>query len=339
MERTTTIVIGAGASAEFGLPVGSQLQSTIAELLDIRFRGYEGLISGDEQIVNICRRQFGEQFDKYQKAAWMIRDGLPLSDSIDNFMDKHAADERVRWLGQMGIAKAIGTAERSSSLFVSESNIYNQLDIKSVSATWPVKLFKILQRRVRKDRLEDLFSNVSFVVFNYDRCLEHFLHWAVRLSYGVSAEEASEIVARADILHPCGTIGDLPWMSRHGDSLVAFGAESLPLINMHQRIRTYTDQIQDSILIDTVKQKIQTSEQIVFLGFSYLPQNMDLLTPSNGFTAHQVLGTAFNLSDFNQRAIVNDIKSRTQSANDLGTVTLVSDTCSSFISNFERAFE
>ena len=33
----TTIVVGAGASAELGMPVGSELKKTIATKLDIRF--------------------------------------------------------------------------------------------------------------------------------------------------------------------------------------------------------------------------------------------------------------------------------------------------------------
>ncbi|MDB2439382.1 hypothetical protein N9W89_11755 [Hellea sp.] len=35
--RKNVIIVGAGASAEFNLPVGNQLKNIIAELSDIRF--------------------------------------------------------------------------------------------------------------------------------------------------------------------------------------------------------------------------------------------------------------------------------------------------------------
>ena len=45
--RQTLFIVGAGASAEVGMPVGGQLATSIAEKLDIRFDGSEPIGVGD----------------------------------------------------------------------------------------------------------------------------------------------------------------------------------------------------------------------------------------------------------------------------------------------------
>lgn len=47
----TLFVIGAGASKEVGMPIGTDLTKLIAKSLDIRFRNGVELISGEPDIV------------------------------------------------------------------------------------------------------------------------------------------------------------------------------------------------------------------------------------------------------------------------------------------------
>jgi hypothetical protein len=55
IERRTTLIVGAGASAESRLPVGSELKSQISRLLDIRFEHGYRQISGDATITEALR--------------------------------------------------------------------------------------------------------------------------------------------------------------------------------------------------------------------------------------------------------------------------------------------
>jgi len=49
-DRKTVFIIGAGASKEAGLPVGSDLKKVIARALDIRFKDLGQMVSGDNCI-------------------------------------------------------------------------------------------------------------------------------------------------------------------------------------------------------------------------------------------------------------------------------------------------
>jgi hypothetical protein len=54
-QNKTVFVVGAGASTEVGLPMGTQLKSIIAKKLNIKFKHGRDLESGDREIVNALR--------------------------------------------------------------------------------------------------------------------------------------------------------------------------------------------------------------------------------------------------------------------------------------------
>jgi hypothetical protein len=51
---------------------------------------------------------------------------------------------------------------------------------------------------------------VSFIVFNYDRCIEHFIFHAAQSYYGVDPGRAAQFVAAISFYHPYGSIAPLP---------------------------------------------------------------------------------------------------------------------------------
>ena len=46
---------------------------------------------------------------------------------------------------------------------------------EELTSTWYLRFFQLLYEDVVKSQIEQLFDNVSFIVFNYDRCVEFFL--------------------------------------------------------------------------------------------------------------------------------------------------------------------
>ena len=68
----------------------------------------------------------------------------------------------------------------------------------------------MLVRGVPKENVSQIFDNVSFIVFNYDRCIEHFLLFVLQNAYGISDREAGKIlVEKLRIIHPYGVVGDI----------------------------------------------------------------------------------------------------------------------------------
>jgi len=90
LKQNTVFVVGAGASNEFGLPVGSQLATKISEKLNVLFDEFgTKIVSGDKDLFQNVTRTRVEESLQYQKAAWLIRDGIILAHSIDDFLDVH----------------------------------------------------------------------------------------------------------------------------------------------------------------------------------------------------------------------------------------------------------
>jgi hypothetical protein len=83
-----------------------------------------------------------------------------------------------------------------------------------------------------------------------------------------------------------------------------------PLNQMALQIKTFTEQLGDNSPLPEIHDAIMEADTIVFLGFAYHPQNMTLLHPPNPSKATKVLGTAFAVSEPDQKTIIEDIAAR-----------------------------
>lgn len=337
LKNETVFIVGAGASDEFGLPVGAKLQAEIASLLRFRFGGElsRRLVSGDPGIYELLRHQYGaQQLGDYMRAAEHVSDAIPLSHSIDNFLDTHHHDARVIDVGKIAIAKCILDAERGSTLWIDRSNKGNDIDLSALASTWIGRLFVAMQEGLRAEYAERFFDKAAFVVFNYDRCVEQYFLRALMRYFRFSEERAAAIVNGAIILHPYGTLGYLPSLKSIPQA-VEFGYESCSFVEIAKGIRTYTE-IADQDVIDQIRRTIAKAETICFLGFAYQQQNMDLITPKNGSSAKTVMGTAFEMSEFALGSVRSQLGPRLQLNGE--TVYLDPLKCGEFIRKFDRAF-
>src|SRR5437016_558530 len=81
--RRTLFVLGAGTSVEVGMPAGPALATAIGEKADIRFEyGRTHIGAGDVQLYAQVTNQMRTNANEIQHAAWLIRDGITLSQSI-----------------------------------------------------------------------------------------------------------------------------------------------------------------------------------------------------------------------------------------------------------------
>jgi hypothetical protein len=297
--RRTLFILGAGASAEIGLPLGGGLASVIARKMDVRFETGNQTGTGDFDLyTRICTAD-PQDTSVYQKAAWLIRDGIHFARSIDDFLDMHRANPFVVKYGKVAIVKSVLEAENQSIMDYRDANGIPTFSPARFAGTWYTKLMQMLGPGIPREDVKDIFNRVSFVVFNYDRCLEFFLPNALQRLYGIREIEAIEICRSLDIIHPYGVI----------DTSVQYGSNQANYFALADGIKTYTEQISDPKITDAISDRVEKSEVIVFLGFAYHDQNMRLLEPVHKFPRRKpIYGTAFGMSDSDVGIISNQIE-------------------------------
>jgi hypothetical protein len=304
--RKTLFIVGAGAGYNIGLPVGRDLAKDIANRTKIVIDHYARLGKGtvdDHLALSFFERGSGKDAE-YAQAFNLIRHGILLANSIDDFLNVHEGSPAVVEVGKAAIVRSILYAERHSKLFVDPSNIYNKLNLEKVHDSWFVKFMQVLAPGRKVPDVERVLDDVSFIVFNYDRCLEHFLVHALLLLYGIPKEKAAAIVERATIIHPYGSVGRLDRVPFGGNDEIRPDYSGLS-----KAIKTYTEQIEEQSTLDDIHQAIDHAECLVFLGFAYHKQNMDLLFKSHARLekTKYVFGTAFGMSDADKEQVANDL--------------------------------
>jgi hypothetical protein len=288
-KRKTLFIVGAGASAEVDFPVGTQLAQQIGAKMDIRFeRGFDPIGTGDHDLYSHIVHARRQDADQLQNAAWRIRDGIPFAQSIDDFLDQHRNDAYVNLYGKVAIVQAIVEAERASKLYFNPLEGAETFDADKLADTWFVKFMYMLSRGVPRERIAHIFENVSFVVFNYDRCIEHFLIHALKRAYSIRHEDAAAIVGNLHIIHPYGDVGDL--------RKVPFGATRINCVALSERIKTYTEQAAVAEVTSAIQEEIEQAECVVFLGFAYHSQNIQMIRVSKR-SDKVIYGTAFGMSE------------------------------------------
>lgn len=345
-EKSTLVIVGAGASNEASLPTGADLKNRIARMLDIKFDGGEQK-SGDYIITNALRiaaqteQPTSQDINQYLRQAWHIRDALPQAISIDNFLDAHQGNARLERCGKLAIVRAILEGERNSSLYVHPQSRRKNPDFSAIAETWYGSFFQLLTENCRAEQLEERLSMVTLVVFNYDRCVEQFLYCALQNYYAISPERASRLLAGLKIFHPYGSVGALPWQGRR--NFIDFGSEPTAnqLFDFSTSIKTFTEGTDPEFSeVQELRQKFVASSIILFLGFAYHRQNLSLLTSNSGQhadpSAVYYFGSAKGLSKSDCHVIVDQLTMLAGSHHE--NITLRNDlTCAPFFSEYWRS--
>lgn len=298
LRAKTVFVVGAGASNEVGLPVGSQLKRIIYDKLDFRRDafGHPDPSYGDRKIFDWIRRSFPSNANSYLSACSRIRDGISLSASVDDFIDVHREDKELALCGKLAIAKAILESENTSALSYDTSNVYNTIEFQKLEKTWYAGFFRLLNEGLSKADRQRIFHNVTVISFNYDRCIEHFLVHALAAHYQIERDEARELTFQLPIFYPFGSVGNYINSARR---VISFGsAESSDLEHALKDLKTYTEQIGDDERLNKIRAAIAEAHVIVFLGNAFHPNNMALLTPEAGTAGRKkIYSTRYGISD------------------------------------------
>jgi len=344
-QAKTVFVVGAGASCEVHLPTGEQLKGLIARLLDIRFEDGYRMTSGDPRLMEALRRHVAQPDGRpgnpnaLLHKCWQIRDNLDAAISIDNFLDAHAGDADLEFVGKLGIVKAILDSEKASKLRPKERGD-GRFSMGELKDTWYRSFFRMVSEGVRRSDVNNIFQNVSFITFNYDRTIERVLAQQLHEYYALSEQEAQELVGNLEIHHPYGTIGPLLWQDRHG---VGYGDnERANLIACAQRIKTFTQGVDDQADIERIRSLVRDADVLGFIGFAFHPMNMQILNPGGDANVQRVFASVMGLSRSDQAETEGDINELLQGERFFlpgngPTIETFEGTCANFFEHFRRS--
>ena len=341
----TVYVIGAGASAELNLPFGGSFRENIRDAVSFEFHSKGNHLSGDiqlyESIHHFAQGEDSEyQFKEYIHAAAHIKNAVWQAPSIDHFLYSHYSMPGVVRVGKMAIVRCIAQAEQESELMPDTSAPpHDAPDLRSVENTWLHKFFELLTSGAKLDAFQRRLKNITLIVFNYDRCIEHYLFHATRNYFRIKGDaKVAEILSGLNIIHPYGQIGKLPWQS--GDTKLTFGQADVRanLVELSNQIHTFSESLIEQDDSDKIAEILHESKRIVFLGFAYHQLNMDLLKLKKRKACKKIFGTAFDMSHPNIEAKKNAVVEQFQSDHRCTTV-MVDFKCCEFMDQYSSHLE
>ena len=315
------LVVGAGASSEFDLPTGDKLKKDISLLLDIRFQDGFRQSSGDPGILDAIETSVKNNANPSQKekelclqAAHQICLAMPMALSIDHYLDAHQGNKQIELCGKLAIVRSILNAERRSLLFYENNQDRSGNYYPRLQNTWLTSFFQLITENCRINQLAGRLSRLSLIIFNYDRCVEHYLYRAIQDYYRTPAGEAAEILGHLSIFHPYGTAGSLPWQKL--PNAIEYGGDptTAQLLDLAGQIRTFTEGTDPSKSdINAIRLNIYCANLVLFLGFAYHKINLNMLKYNKPIAWNdnntRYFGTAIGISPSNCRLVADELHS------------------------------
>lgn len=323
----TALVIGAGASTDFGnFPVGSSL----AEQIEARLT--QDLAARDGPVISALSRHGG--FNQvHSKAMTRIVRGLQSRDSIDQFVDDCRDDSEVGTIAKLAIAHCILDAERMSRL-AKLGNANAEVRLRSFRDSWLGQICRLANPDVSPQQFPLFLANTSFVTFNYDPCIERYLLYYASETLAQPIEKVGKFVCEIPILHSFGQLGTHTFLGAPATAEVEFGTEDPRYLSRAASgIKTFTEEL-ESQHGDRVRKIIASAQTVVFLGFQYHQPNMRLLFEDGAPRGKRIFGTTFGMSARQQSKVESGF---TENGN---TAVLIDLKCDDFIRRYgEDIFE
>jgi hypothetical protein len=269
--RKTVFILGAGASAPYGFPLGRAL------LLDVAYslQEPEGYLSST---LSECGFDRGSQEE--------FRNALKLSmlPSIDLFLEY-----RREFLSIGKFAIAISLIRLEDSLVLQRRG--------------NLKWYEYMYNQVVSGATDISQSKLKFITFNYDRSLEHFFHLALKHTLNVDGTDWKRQMENVPIVHVYGQLGEYPQLFPSGREY-ANTTDATLIKKCTEAIKIASEGETETDEFALAKSFIEEAEVICFLGFSYHPVNLRRLgMPSILGPRQNVLGCAYGLTPAEQSQV------------------------------------
>lgn len=342
LKAPTVFVLGAGAGIDLGMPLGDTLSDQIAGKLDIRFDANH-LLSGEPDVVQSLRRYANareESLNDYRLSAVQIKKGVHYSRSIDSFINSRRDDKKLAVCAKLGIIHTILEHEHRSALNRKSGGdaFHNETEVRQ---SWLPDFFNLLISDIYvEENLSEVFSNLTIINFNYDRCIEQFLYYALADWAHKSQGVIEDLMRSLKIYHPYGVVGEPLWSADRTKPKVPFGGEEHDdnLDRLVESIKTFHEQVEEGEELAKMRQALVEADRIIYLGFHFHKPNMDLMQVGErkkGGRLPRAFATVKNRSGEDIALITDRIKTSTRLENAGSVVFTVNGGCKDLFREYE----
>ena len=275
------IILGAGASVDFGFPSGVDL---LKEIYGLWIKPEGRYLHLYLHILNRIRPKdtIAQDIAKDRIQSLASRLFYSGAESIDDFLSQ-CTDKAEVYFGKVTILNLILEKESASD------NANQPKALFRWDENWLRKFFGSEFRRDSIDLLKKKFEQVQvgIITFNYDRNVEHFLYHALKFYYDLPSRDVVALMQNIKIEHVYGEIAPLGWhegdpnkMLRYGDNFSAFpyNKEDKILNCAISNIRVINEDREKDLESRQKSQALITeADRVHILGFGFLGSNLDVL--------------------------------------------------------------
>lgn len=313
MLRTrTTLIVGAGASAELQFPTNAELLARIIQGYDFKRTNSEtSTRDGQLLLRNIYKlaEKLNKKVEDVAAAAERLRNACRLGRSIDTVLEQYDHDPLVVACGKLAVTFFMGQAESRSNL-KDIPRVEGELPLQGkIAEYWIYQLGQLITSGVPRSKIGQTLEQLTIINFNYDRSVEHFLPYALVMAYGIELKEAQQVIAeKLDIVHPHGSVGRLPWQK--GEAPQAEWGVEQPW-NIHAiaaQLKSLNERSADRNALRDIRLSVASAKRLVFLGFGFQPQNVDLLFENTLSHNPEVLISTYGMSSGNAATVAQMIR-------------------------------
>lgn len=258
-KRRTVLVLGAGASHDFGFPLGRGLLTKVCQQL--RTASPSAAVLSQLGFPEDEQRRFADELD-----------GCGLQ-SVDAFLENRGKE--FMDIGKAAIAAELIPVENHKALMSRDRELWYEFFYSTPLSGGTIRA-----------------GILSVITFNYDRSFETYLHTAIKKSFGHDDDQAWAKLAGIPIVHVYGQLGQLTGATRARPYSPELNAESVKVAT--QGIKIMHEGEEDSDEFSRARALLQEAEEIAFLGFGYHEMNTSRLR-TRQLGERRLHGTAFEL--------------------------------------------
>ncbi len=262
--KPTVFILGAGASAPYGFPLGNNLFWSVIN------NALEGAGGNVLTQMDYSKEEIG-RFRKDLLGSGRL--------SVDAFLEHR---QELIPIGKAAMAYILIAQER-------EDVLYGEGE-----GTW----YKYLYDKLSTSFEEFGNNTISVITYNYDRSLEHFLFNSLRKSYNKPEYRCVEQLRKIPIIHLHGRLGHLPWQDEQGSGRAYHPHTEAGIIEQYaEEIRI----IHEDINLDSdpefveARELLRNAEQVYFLGFGYDATNLRRLRVDEWVSTPIIRGSTYGL--------------------------------------------